>query len=269
MFALSLALSLMLMNAVDAINTFIPNRVIFTYRINLLTTDGLLLTTHERRLRTNVWKTIRMHPGADVLFYDDARCARLIRDLMGEAMETHFNAEVRGMYKGDVCRGAALWRHGGYYLDVDMEAVVDVRLYTKPSTTYLTALDVWGAGHFQSIWATVPRHPAVHGYLDRFMAHYEGHLHVDGLLGVVIARMAFDDVARATLNKVQFFVEVNRDVDRRAAYVPHQWGDGCCCNFVVLDPETATVVFYSRALGTSAKCDVRSTNVARQTKTNH
>jgi hypothetical protein len=53
-------------------------------------------------------------------------------------LESYFEREQMGAYKGDICRFAALYMHGGFYFDVDMLARLDVRTLVQPKATLLT-----------------------------------------------------------------------------------------------------------------------------------
>ena len=46
--------------------------------------------------------------------------------------------EKKGSFKGDICRGAALYVHGGFYMDVDIEALYPLVGFVRPSTTFTT-----------------------------------------------------------------------------------------------------------------------------------
>jgi mannosyltransferase OCH1-like enzyme len=51
---------------------------------------------------------------------NDSDCEQLI-EIASPSVVPHFLDERTGMYRGDICRVAALYLHGGYYFDLDME----------------------------------------------------------------------------------------------------------------------------------------------------
>ena len=74
-------------------------------------------------LQRNVRKIIEMHPDADqIRFLTDHDCIRALQAVLGPnaPLIHYFQQETQGMYKADICRGAALWETGGIYLDVDV-----------------------------------------------------------------------------------------------------------------------------------------------------
>jgi len=101
----------------------IPNILLFNYQVNLLRVGATELPEH----RKNIIKTIALHPGASVLFHDDAACRLAIVRVHSEELASMFDRESRGMYKSDLCRYAMLYEHGGYYFDNDLDLIQDVR----------------------------------------------------------------------------------------------------------------------------------------------
>lgn len=240
--------------ALAAAAPLIPNRLIFTYKTNLLTAQPSTLSVPDRVLWSNVRHTIRHHPGAEVVFLDDAACRALIGRVAGPGLQHAFDLEFEGMYKADLCRGAALWDGGGLYMDVDLLSRTDTRVLLRPGTTYATVVAATGEGFFQAFWAAAPRHPAVGRYLQYFREYYDSRRSVTWLVGAQLALHAFRDTDVDNAS-TQLWEETHRDQDPRVdpVSVPHQWGRGCCCNYVVLDPVTGVVPFYSRIIGVS-KC---------------
>ena len=69
-----------------------------------------------------------------VLLMDDNECVKIIEQAMkvsafmnqgrkGFNLKSHFLLESDGSFKSDICRTVALYLHGGYCFDVDMEVV--------------------------------------------------------------------------------------------------------------------------------------------------
>ena len=163
----------------------IPDVLVFTYRINLLTVSNIELDDTDLLLQNNVHRTIRMHNSSGrvrVNFYDDDACEELLRSHLPELVP-HFLHEERGSYKGDICRGAALVATGGLYFDVDMETIVDSRTLIRNDTRFVSPQIVNDkgkpmneskiGGFFQSFIAATPNHPILREYLDQILYWYE------------------------------------------------------------------------------------------------
>ena len=78
----------------------------------------------EKLMRSNVEWSMSMHNRSGAyraMFWDDAQCVAALKQLpYGDEFAVHFEAENIGKFKADICRGAVLYLHGGYFLDVDL-----------------------------------------------------------------------------------------------------------------------------------------------------
>jgi len=146
----------------------IPRRLIFTYPKNLL------YKTTPKHLHSNVMGSIKLYADAwgidkitnmDVLFYNDKDCINLIKQLEPRFVKI-FWTENYGAYRGDMCRIAALYQYGGYYLDVDIQPLQ--ALDPPPGVDFITAR--MDNGHFfQAIMAVTPRHPILKATLESML----------------------------------------------------------------------------------------------------
>jgi Glycosyltransferase sugar-binding region containing DXD motif len=195
----------------------IPNVLIFTHARNLLEfePDVTNSTKDEQEellaLHKNVHATIDLHPEARVRFLRDEDCIRSLQSALGNKspLIEYFRKESTGMYKADICRGAALWETGGIYLDVDVGVRMPLFHVLDPNTTFATILVHRDSAHlgnfFQAFMATTPRHPILERYLQLFLEHYQGKRVVKrGPLGVILLRQAFDDVILNQPDEVSF-----------------------------------------------------------------
>ena len=116
----------------------IPDVLHFNYRRNLLTAPWLFLSLHERMLLLNVRRTIELHPGATVNFFDDAECRSALgqHERHGAALAMAFDNETDGRLRSDMCRLAMLRRTGGLYFDTDLGVRGDVRRVLSARTTF-------------------------------------------------------------------------------------------------------------------------------------
>ncbi|CAB9502136.1 expressed unknown protein [Seminavis robusta] len=285
----------------------IPNVLIFTHNVNLLQYNKNQpdnqqenRTKEEQQellaLQKNIHATIDKHPRATVRFLTDKDCVQSLQAALGPnaPLIDHFRNETMGMYKADICRGAALWETGGIYLDVDVGVRMHLLDVLQPNTTFATSLVHRDSKHpgnfFQAFMATTPRHAILERYLQLFLEHYQGTRPIQrGPLGVILLRQAFDDVIMSegeiwAMNgkpvndkdksfrlgpklvdtrhhgRIQLWQEVLYNPKFLSNVVPAPtWGTRRACHFVVVADQKfpLTVPLYSRIEG-SRMCPRRS-----------
>jgi Glycosyltransferase sugar-binding region containing DXD motif len=168
----------------------IPAILTFTHQYNLLTevfpysnvSDYESLTDKEREmlaLQQNVHDIMALHPESKVRFLNDTDCVESIRTVMmilynnnsiiANEMIEFFNKEPEGMYKGDICRGAALYETGGLYFDVDIAVRMSVWALLNPTTEFITVIPAVGAGFFQAFIGVPRAHPIMARYMTLFI----------------------------------------------------------------------------------------------------
>jgi mannosyltransferase OCH1-like enzyme len=239
----------------------IPNNILFTHYINLVTTDSADLEDSEDVvLQRNVRQTIALHPTSSVYFYTDEDCIHAIQKAMGEDEPTplvsYFQKESKGMYKADICRGAALYNLGGLYFDIDLQPRMNIFSVLQPLSTEFATVTVhkdsnWKGSFFQAFIGVSPKNPIMKRYLELFIQHYNGTRPIKkGPLGVLLLRQAYDDLNRQEqlIHKTVLWEEVRYD---RARFpdVPPTIGARRACHFLVAIPGTSVAPFYSRVRG--------------------
>ena len=131
----------------------IPDLLHFTYKFDLLMhSDVDALTPIEKMLRANVESLVAKHPGARVVFTDDAACDAMLQRHGDDELLTGWRGDTVGMHRGDVCRGVALYQMGGYYMDLDLLANFDVR---EVGWWYKTSDGVGGMGGWPPIYLCI------------------------------------------------------------------------------------------------------------------
>ncbi|KAL7520809.1 hypothetical protein ACHAWX_005512 [Stephanocyclus meneghinianus] len=193
----------------------IPPTLIFTYHTNLLTTPSEQLTDEEdRALSLNVQHIVSLHYESNVRFLNDDDCKNSIRATLGQdtKLVEYFDSETHGMYKADICRGAALFETGGLYFDIDIEARMPLWDVIEKKTEFVTTLVHKDSNHlggfFQAFIGVIPRHGVMKRYLELFVDYYEGRVKVNGPLGVLFLRMAYDELSAEEKGKAELWQEV-------------------------------------------------------------
>jgi len=228
----------------------IPRRILFTYSHNILeqkSPDDLY-----QNVQRTIEKYVELWGGQiPVWFLDDAVCRSVIQTAKPELL-AHFDAEIHGSYKADICRVAALALSGGYYFDVDMEVVQAYE--AGDDVGFVTALDGSRLRYFQSFLAAEPSSPILLAALDVMIAYYSIPLEdrPDIKVGPETLLEAVNAVPASRRGKVAIMEEINLEANKRIyPDVARRAGVGCCCNFVVHDPERTHVYFRSRIIGGS------------------
>ena len=156
----------------------IPPILTFTYHTNLLTTPTSQLSDSEdKALALNVHQITSLHPESKIRFLNDNDCLQSIQATLGTNtnLTTYFQNEQHGMYKADICRGAALYETGGLYFDIDVETRSSIPLWDviAPTTEFVTTLVHKDSNHvgnfFQAFIGVVPHHPIMKRYLELFV----------------------------------------------------------------------------------------------------
>ena len=154
---------------------------------------------------------------------------------------------------------AALYLHGGYYFDTDM--VVIEPFILADDVAFSTALQPHGGEphFFQSFLASAPLNPVLFHALELMQDALEGKIDMPPTLrGTLGLKMSFDSFREIERGKSVLLEEINGNRNEFRAMHPHlimQEGRGCCCNFVVHNPETITVHFFSRFVGSGLRCE--------------
>lgn len=269
----------------------IPNVLIFTHHINLLTETFSFSSNNSKdqplspeqtellALQANVHNVIALHPTATVRFLTDADCIDSIRRMyqhnttLANEFVDYFTREPTGMFKADLCRGVALYETGGLYIDVDLGVRLPLFTVLRTTTQFATVRVHRQSKHpgafFQAFTAATPGHAVIRRYVELFLDHYQSQRTIDGPLGVMFLKQAFDAVAPPNAT-VELWHEALYNPDIQDTILkdvpPPTWGYRRACKFIVItEPKIPVIVpFYSRIAG-SRMCPV-NTDAQNRTK---
>jgi hypothetical protein len=229
----------------------IPRRLIFTYKSNLLETKDPPV------FYKNVENTIRMYreawgdPDAPVWFLNDADCRSAIYAARPNLV-TYFDREPHGSWKADICRVAALYLTGGYYFDVDMEAVNP--WIPISNVTFATAMDPSGIRYFQSFLASERKGRVIEEALDEMLLFYQNQkLRTKSLIGPDTLNWAIESVSPSELGEMVILEEASFVLED-AELQSRREAVGPSCNFKVQEPVSNKTIFYSRVVGGGNSC---------------
>jgi hypothetical protein len=231
-----------------------------------------------------VYSTAWNEPSPTVWFLSNDDC-RVVINSTEPRLLPYFNKQTtKGMYKADICRVAALYERGGYYFDIDIRALKAVMLPKK--TRFATVWDEppradnTSRSFFQAFLASDARNPILKEALRIMLDYYEGRHDLHGYMGPSTLRDAYFAVDPSTRgddnNTTILLMQINLDKKRRKRdAVPYpnltlQSGRGCCCNYIVHDPDTEIAYFFSRIVGVKGNrhCWIKAVPNASQTLIN-
>lgn len=209
-----------------------------------------------------------------MLFWTDQECIESL-ERTRPALIPYFNKETEGMYKADICRGTALYEHGGFYLDVDVGVRHSLWRDLRQGTEFVTAKvhhqSKWvRQGFFQAILGAAPQSPVLERYLELFERHYDGTSRIEkGPLGVLLLKRAWDQIREEheenkNKNNYEEQVEPSPATELYQEFLYHKdgpfatgdnmgvispaptWGERRACHFVVAsianDPSNVEII---------------------------
>jgi mannosyltransferase OCH1-like enzyme len=233
----------------------IPHILWFTYRHDFLQTkdpkiyyDNVMKTIHAYRSEWN-----DMNAPAYLLV--DSNCTDLLLEVdqrENTTLANAFQSEPRGALRADLCRLAALYLHGGYYFDVDLEVIKPLQM--DPNVSFSTVRDSLLGYFFQAFLAATPGHPVLRENLNTMMEYYvekKGTCFEKAQL--VVGPCTLMEAWKRTSNESHGHTRMLRESHlQKHGLFPdvEQRGIGDPCHWVVDDPEEMQVYFYSRIVGT-------------------
>jgi len=230
----------------------------WTHPFELISSNSLEyseLELEEQLLIENVRNSLRVNDASSVHFLDTRACESATMKISKEMLEIYKGqADLR--YRADICRVAALYLEGGYYLDDDMLSYEPVQPLINKNTDFASALGADKKTLFQSFMAATPCHPVLKRNIEMMIETMQPLLIGElpppqydngAFLGPVTLKLAYDEVKPSN---AQLFTEDRCDPSNEiydwATY--HKLRDtfGHSCEFCVYDEDTKTLPWCSR-----------------------
>lgn len=131
-------------------------------------------------LRANLLHTLKLTPGLRLDYMNDKSCREFLEQHADPLLVQHFDREVHGSFKGDICRTAVLLERGGFYMDLDFQLHVPLHSLIESNTTLMTVYDS-SQSVLNALMAVKPNSTAMRYTLKEFLKWYSSA--PDGLLG--------------------------------------------------------------------------------------
>ena len=123
-----------------------------------------------RLCENNQQSTNKLYEKFTVKYLTVEQCTLLIHEVEPQLVDPYL-AEDSMDHKSAICRFAALFLEGGYYLDVELqtlEALVD-----RSEVSFIAAVMEHGKGMFPAFLASTPRHPVLEHAIHQLQLHYK------------------------------------------------------------------------------------------------
>ena len=235
--------------------TMIPHKIWFTYRFNILETKTpehyynnvmKIINTY-----TSLWNSSTNIP-TEVYFIDDNNCTDLLNQV-DPLLAKAFEQEGRGDLKADLCRTAALYLHGGYYFDVDMDVVQPLDL--PDNVSFATSMSASYPIFFNSFIATSPRSDIMNASVASFYQYYinetgfcRTNINFQEVVGCCTLWDGYQKTPIEKRGETFILEEVNLNTGLYPNYPTRGYIDPDC-DYVVHHNASHQIYFYSRIFG--------------------
>jgi hypothetical protein len=225
--------------------------------------DEIIKTHHPKTLHKNIHDTIRHYTKAFerqfngvkpyVIFLNENHCQSVIQKAQPRLMP-YYRIEKLTAFKQDICRMAALYVWGGYYIDASVKVLHPI---VFPDTVAIATVFTPPRKDYTQVFiAAKKHHVAVRRALDFMLHHYQGHVTrpIDNL-GPKTLKWAFEASQPTELGHHKMLEEVYLDIPSHAKRHPEiksviQAGKHAC-NIAVIDPFDGKHLFYSHTIGST------------------
>jgi hypothetical protein len=143
----------------------IPRRLIFVGKQNVFQSEDPYESFLSAGSTIKTLKSFWMQDEVNMWYLDEFTCLLVINEVKAELVPL-FRAEKNQARKDDMCRVAALYRSGGYYVDVDFQLKT---LFNPADDTTLVVARLEERGLSKRFMACAPQSSAMKGTLDKMV----------------------------------------------------------------------------------------------------
>jgi len=148
--------------------------------------NNIILTWKNKDIPTNILENIKnLNPDKEILFFTDEDVVDFLKTEYGNKFVDFFHSIKLGYNKGDFFRYCYLYKHGGYYCDIDIEHILPISNYIDENTKFFTVISGLLPGHiFQALLFTEQNNNIIASCIDDMFKYganppitknYEGH----------------------------------------------------------------------------------------------
>ena len=130
--------------------------------------NKIILTWKDHRVPQYVFDNIKnLNPDKEIVFFEDKDCRKFLQEEYGNSFVKHFDEEKSGCFKADFFRYAYLYKHGGYYTDIDIEYQVPISEFLPKELEFFSFKSAIFPTHiFQAILYVRPEHKIIENCLN-------------------------------------------------------------------------------------------------------
>lgn len=163
------------LNGTIAVGRTIPNQLIIT---------GAHTSFQDFRpqLRAGVEKVLRENPQLKLRYLGDIACSKYVKQHFN-FLSKAYDTEIRGAFRGDICRTVVLFNEGGYYMDLDLDIRTPLNEFVDNETTFVSAFSItnaaarqrmYGGSLLNALMIAVPKSKILASTLYHMISWYKG-----------------------------------------------------------------------------------------------
>lgn len=124
---------------------------------------NIILTWKDNNIPLYVLENIKkLNPDKAIKFFTDKDVVEFLDYSYGKKYVDFFYSIKHGYNRGDFFRYCYLYKHGGYYSDIDIEHILPIEKYISTNTDFFSVVSCLDIGHiFQALLYVAPQHPII------------------------------------------------------------------------------------------------------------